>query len=191
MKKMQKGLVGFILILMVVSCTKKETTPPTAGETNSLLLAGAKGSSFNWKLTGIQGSEGGSTPEDIQQAFGISFPACELDNVFQFSYSTSQSYQQTEGATSCTPSTDPNTIESGTWAFTDDGKTLLIDGTVNVTSTQAQLPLEPYIGYMILSGQPLSVNTLTATSLVLSYSFIDSSGTTPETVVITLTFSKS
>jgi hypothetical protein len=53
----QKGLVALMVILVAFSCSKKETTPPTAGETNSLLLAGAKGSSFSWKITGIQGSE--------------------------------------------------------------------------------------------------------------------------------------
>lgn len=188
MKTIQKGLVVFIAILTVVSCTKKETTPPTAGETNSLLLAGAKGSSFSWKLTGMQGSVGGSAAADIQQLTGTSFPACELDNVFQFSFNSTQGYQQTEGATSCTTPDDPSTVESGSWAFTDDGKTLLIDGTVNITSAQAQLTNEPFIGYMILSGQLLTVNTITATSLVLSYSFVDSS--TSQTITILLTFSK-
>ena len=188
MKSIQKGLIGLMVILMVVSCSKKETTPPTAGETNSLLLAGAKGSTFNWRLTLMQGSVSGGAPADIQQLTGITFPACELDNIFQFTYNSSQSFQQTEGASSCTTG-DPSSIESGSWAFTDDGKTLLIDGTVNITQTQAQLTAEPFLSYMILSGQLLSVKTITSSSLVLSYNFIDSS--TSQTVTITLTFSKS
>jgi hypothetical protein len=111
-----------------------------------------------------------------------------LDNVFQFTYSSAQSFQQTEGASSCA-SSDPSTIETGSWAFTDDGKTLLIDGTVNVTSTQAQSTSEPFIGFMILSGQLLTVKTLTSSSMVLSYSFVES--TTSQTITIILTFSKS
>lgn len=187
MKNVQKGLFVFVAILIIASCSKKETTPPTAGETNSLLLAGAKGSSFSWKLTGMQGSVAGGTAADIQTLTGSTFPACELDNVFQFSFNSAQSFTQTEGASSCT-SGDPSTIETGSWAFTDDGKTLLIDGTVSVTSTQAQLAAEPFIGFMILSGQLLNVNSITSTSLVLSYSFVET--TSSQTITIILTFAK-
>jgi hypothetical protein len=187
MKNIHKGLVGFIVILMVVSCSKKETTPPTAGETNSALLAGAKGSSFNWKLTQMQGSVNGGVAQDMQQLLKATFPTCELDNIFQFSRDASQSFTQTEGSTSCTQG-DPNTIESGAWAFTDDGKTLLIDGKVSVTETQVELPEEPFIGFMILSGQLLKVNSITSTSLSLSYSYTSTSNAY---VTITLTFAKS
>ncbi len=188
MKIIQKSALVFIVIMIVVSCTKKETAPPTAGATNSVLLAGPKGSSISWKIASISLAVNGTTqtvvPATSSTSLGI--PACEVDNTFQFSYSSSQSYQQTEGATSCTAG-DPATIEKGSWAFTDDGKTLLIDGTVNITTTQVQLPAEPFLGFMILDGQSLTVTQLTATSLTLSYTYIDSNSATN---VVTLVFSK-
>ena len=176
-----------VVLLIITSCTKKETTPPTAGATNSVLLAGPKGSSISWKIASISQTVNGTTQTVVPASASTSgIPACEADNIFQFSYTSSQSYQQTEGATSCTAG-DPSTVEKGSWAFTDDGKTLLIDGTVNITVAQVQLQAEPFLGLMILDGQPLTVTQLTATSLTLSYSYIDSNSATN---VITLVFSK-
>jgi hypothetical protein len=192
MKSIQKSVGVFAIVLIIASCTKKETTPPTAGETNSLLLAGAKGASKSWAIASISQSENGGaaqtvTPATTSNPTGI--PACESDNVFQFSYNTGQSYQQTEGATSCT-SGDPSTIESGSWAFTDDGKTLLVDAIVNATSTQLQSTAEPFLGYMILEyGGPLSVVQITATTLTVSYSFVDNTVSPANTYLITLVFS--
>ena len=45
-----------------------------------------------------------------------SLDACDKDNIFTFS--TNFTYKQDEGATKCN-STDPQTIESGNWAFTN------------------------------------------------------------------------
>ncbi len=186
MKTIQKSGLVVVAMLIIASCTKKETTPPTAGATNSILLAGAKGASISWKIASISQAANGTTRTVVPATSSTSgIPGCEADNIFQFSYTT-QSYQQTEGATSCTPG-DPATVEKGSWAFTDDGKTLLIDGNVNITAAQVQLPAEPFLGFMILDGQSLTVSQLTAMSLTLSYSYIDSNSVTN---IITLVFSK-
>src|SRR5579872_5231711 len=97
MNTLQKGLAGFIAILFIVSCSKKDTTPPTGAETNATLLAGAKGGSKSWKITSLTQTVNGGTAQTITPSSGI--PACEADNVFVFSNNSTQSYQTTEGAT--------------------------------------------------------------------------------------------
>jgi hypothetical protein len=44
-------------------------------------------------------------------------PTCRLDNIFAFT--APNQYLQNEGATKCT-TTAPNTVETGTWALTDN-----------------------------------------------------------------------
>jgi len=192
MNAIRKSIILFAIVLIIASCTKKETSPPTVGESNSLLLAGTKGASKSWKIASISQSENGGTPQSVTPATSTNptgIPICEADNIFMFSYNTAQGYQQTEGATTCT-SGDPSTIESGSWAFTDDGKTLLIDSFVNATTAQLQSASEPFLGYMILIyGAPLNVVQITATSLTVSYSFVDTSVSPSNTYVITLVFS--
>jgi hypothetical protein len=186
MKTTQKGLIGFIAIMVIVSCSKKETTPPTGAETNATLLAGANGGSKSWKITSISQSANGST-QTLTAASG-NIPACEADNIFQFSNNATQSYQTTDGATQCTTG-DPATLESGSWAFTTDGKTLLIDATVYVTSTQATA--EPLVGFFVLSqGVPLTVSQISDSSMTINYTYTDTS-TTPSTVyTFTIIFTK-
>ncbi len=187
MKSIQKSLLVFLAVIVITSCTKKETTPPTVGETNSLLLAGTKGASKTWKIISISQSINGGAAQTATPSTGI--PACEADNTFLFSYNTSQSYAQAEGASSCT-SGDPTTVESGNWAFTDDGKTLLVDALVNATNTQLQSTSEPFLGYMILEyAGSLTVTQITATSLTVTYSFVDNTVSPASTYAITLVFS--
>ncbi len=182
MKSILTNAIVFAVILLIASCTKTETTP-SAAETNGTLLAGAKGASKSWSLVSITQSVNGGT---AQSATGI--PACETDNIFQFFNNTSQSYTQTEGATVCTTG-DPATLETGSWALTDDGKSLLIDASVNVTSTQVNS--EQFLIYYILSqGEPLTVSQLTATSLTLTYTVIDTSVSPSNTYLITIGFTK-
>ena len=192
MKSIQKTLI-VVSALLIVSCTKKETTPPSAAEVNAGLLAGTKGSSKKWKLTSISESINGGAAQTVTATSGI--PACESDNVFQFSNNSAQSYIQTEGATACNVGgTDPSTIESGSWAFTDDGKSLLIDAITFPTSTQFQneSPSDGYfLYYFILAiGKPLTVTQLTSSSLKVTYSgtYVDNSNVT-NTYVDTLVFS--
>jgi hypothetical protein len=176
-----------LLFFAIVSCTKKETTPPTAGEVNSGLLAGTKGSAKKWKLTSISESYNGGALQTVTASSGI--PTCESDNIFQFSYNSAQSYTQTEGSTTCNygGGSDPNTIESGSWAFTDDGKSLLIDATYFPTSTQFQNESPPngyFLYYFILAiGKPLTVVQLTSSTLKVTYSGTDGSNTWVDTLV--------
>src|SRR5581483_8568338 len=109
MKKVLNSVLLFVSLAIIISCSKKDT-PPSAGETNGVLLAGAKGSSKSWSLTSISEKVDAGATQTVTSTNGI--PACENDNVFNFSHSTAQSYQQSEGASTCT-SGDVATIESG------------------------------------------------------------------------------
>src|SRR5258706_6842680 len=183
MKTIQKGLLVFVAILVVVSCTKKETTPPTAGETNGTLLAGAKGASKSWSLTSATVSVNGGSAQAISD-----IPACESDNVFVFSNNSTQDYSETEGATLC-QSTDPQTIEKGSWAFTSDGKSLLIDATYYPVLAQFQaendLPL-----FILSHGEPLTVAQITDSSFTITYSYQDTSTSPATKYSFTVIFTK-
>ena len=66
MKKIQTGVLVFVVILLIASCTKTETSPPSAAETNAILLAGAKGGSGkNWTLSVATGSLNGGTAGNL------------------------------------------------------------------------------------------------------------------------------
>lgn len=183
--KTVSGSLSIIMVLIIASCSKEKASP-TLADSNGVLLAGAKGSSKSWKLASISESVNGGTAQSVTPSSGI--PACEADNIFMFSNNAAQSYSDTEGATSCTPG-DPSTIESGSWAFTADGKSLVIDGSVNVTSAQFQSTAEPFLGYFILAeGQPLAVSQLTATNLAVSYTYVDTSVSPSNSYFITLAF---
>jgi len=184
MKTVSTGL-SILIILVIASCSKEKASPSLA-DSNGVLLAGAKGASKSWKLASISESVNGGTAQTVTPSTGI--PACEADNIFQFSNNATQSYSDTEGATSCTAG-DPATIESGSWAFTADGKNLVIDGNVFVTAAQFQSSAEPFLGYFILAeGQPLSVSQLTATALSVSYVYVDNSVSPANNYFVTLAF---
>lgn len=180
MKKALNYFLLFVSLAIIVSCSKKDS-PPSAGEANGALLAGAKGSSKSWNLTSISESVDGGAAQIVTSTSGI--PSCESDNVFVFSHTTTQSYQQTEGPTTCTTG-DPTTIESGSWAFSEDGKTLFVEATIYPTATQFQNegPSNGYfLYYFILSvGKPWTVTQITANSLTVTYSgtFTDSNNAT-------------
>lgn len=174
-------LMAAVPMVVLLSCSKSSTTPPSAAETNAVLLAGAKGGNKSWNLTSATVSVNGGVAQAV-----TNIPACESDNVFTFSNNATQEYNEAEGATSCA-SGDPSTIEKGSWAFTDDGKTLLIDATYYPTSTQftneQDLPL-----FILTQGEPLTVSAITASSFTLIYSYTDSSTST--TYAFTITFTK-
>ncbi len=179
MKRTLNSFLVFVSLAIIISCSKKDP-PPSAGEANGALLAGAKGSSKSWNLTSISESVDGGAAQTVTSTSGI--PACESDNVFIFSHTTTQSYQQTEGAATCTNG-DPSTIESGSWAFSEDGKSLFIEATVYPTSTQFQNEDASgyFLYYFILSiGKPLTVTQITATGLTVTYpgTYTDSNNAT-------------
>src|SRR5437879_2171082 len=108
-----------VYVLLFTSCTKTENNP-SAAETNATLLAGPKGGNKTWNLTSATASINGGVAQPV-----TNFPSCELDNIFKFSNDALQSYLQTEGSTKCM-STDSTLVETGSWGFTNDGKSLLI-----------------------------------------------------------------
>ncbi len=150
MKKIQAGLLMFVVILLIASCTKTETTPPSGAETNAILLAGAKGASKSWTLSSATGSLNGGSAGALQLA------SCFQDNVYKFTNNSTQDYIDNEGATKCT-STDSTVVESGGWSFTDDGKNLVIDAT-------------PYSNNGLFGSLgPVSVSLITAKNLNVSF----------------------
>jgi len=181
MKIIKKGIVGVAVVLAIGSCSKSETTP--IAETNGTLLAGTKGASKSWSLTSATVSVNGATAQAVTD-----IPACESDNVFVFSNNATQDYTETEGSTSCA-STDPATVEKGSWAFTDDGKNLLIDGVYFPTSAQFQaeqdLPL-----FILSQGEPLTVKQITASSFTVTYSYQDTSTSPATSYFFTVSFTK-
>jgi len=176
------SLILFSSVVLITSCSKTETAT-SAAETNAVLLAGTKGGSKSWHLASVSAVINGGASQPLNN-----IPACELDNIFLFSNNATQGYTETEGPTLCT-STDPSTLELGSWAFTDDGKSLLIDATVSATSDQFNA--EQDLPFFILSqGEPLTVSQLTATTLVLTYPYTDTSNTPSTNYVFTITFTK-
>jgi hypothetical protein len=113
----------FLLVAMgsilTFSC-KKSDPAPLGAQVNAKFLAGEKGSSKKWKLIQLDydyGSNGKGT---------FSLDACTSNNIYTFSNNDSQDYAATEGASKCGTNA-PDTIESGTWAFTLDGLTLNVE----------------------------------------------------------------
>ena len=166
MKEIRMLLLLVALVGVIDSCTKTETKNVTSAATaNGILLAGTTGQSKSWKLSSISQSKNGGA--NIP-ASGI--PTCESDNVYKFSNNSTQSYEATEN-TVCTTG-DPTTVETGTWAFTDDGKTLLIEGSTNVTDTEIQSTDHDILFYLVLTQWgPLSVTQISDSSVTLTYSF--------------------
>ncbi|HEV8515956.1 MAG TPA: hypothetical protein VGQ59_21900 [Cyclobacteriaceae bacterium] len=180
MKEIRMILLLVAMVGVIDSCTKTETkTVTSAATTNGIFLAGAAGQSKSWTLASITQSKNGGTA-----VAGTGIPTCESDNIFKFSNSSLQSYQSSEGNSTCT-STDPATIESGNWAFTDDGKTLLIEGTINVTSDEV-FGTDHDIMYFLLFTYfgPLNVVKISDTSLTLTYTYTSGTDTYLMTIVL-------
>ncbi len=97
------SLLGLSVLLAVSSCKdKNEEAIPL---TKSQLLSGA-----TWRLTGVSVSQLGVTIDLFQQ-----LSSCDKDNLTL--YKTGGAFEVNEGATKCS-STDPQIVESGTWALT-------------------------------------------------------------------------
>jgi hypothetical protein len=126
-------------VLFFFSCSKKSDPAPSRDQ----LLSTAKG----WKIT-----DASVTVANVTQSIMSSIPACSLDNIIYFK--STGAYLEDEGATKCT-STDPQTVESGTWKFNTD-KTV-----ITVISSDPNNP----------GTVTLTVVSLTATTLVVKESF--------------------
>ncbi len=158
------------LVLFLSSCGEDEPEP-LQSEVQAALLAGESGSSKSWKITTLS-LKVGTDPEE-----SFNFEPCFLDNIYTFKNNPAQDYEATEGATKC-DSIDPNIIEAGTWAFTTDGKMIIVLPD-NLTDSYGIL-------FTILT-YPATVVELTETSLKMRMNILDDG----EIVVYNLTFVKS
>jgi hypothetical protein len=156
MKLISASVLSLVVVLLVLSCSKD--SKPSAAETNAVTLAGAKGSSKVWMISTLSLSTNGAAAQDLTSTSN----SCFLDNTYTFTNNATQDYEYDEGASKCN-SSDSYIIEKGSWAFTDDGKTLLVDGT-------------PYSSaYFLLSiGKPLSILNLTSASFTATFTYLDS-----------------
>lgn len=103
-----------------MSCSKSDPKPLGA-QTNAVFLAGDKGKSKSWKLREFGYQAPGATTLTTQTLQG-----CFMDNLYTFTNNDAQAYASTEGTSKCFTS-DPDAVESGTWAFTLDGLVLNIE----------------------------------------------------------------
>jgi len=104
---------------LIFSC-KKSDPAPLGAQVNAKFLAGEPGKSKSWKLREL------NVQKNSDPAITATLQGCFLDNLFTFTNNDSQDYAATEGTSKCYPS-DPDGIESGTWAFTLDGLTLNVE----------------------------------------------------------------
>ena len=108
---------NYLLMLMAASafiftsCNNDEDEPkPTRTE----LLTNK-----NWKISAQSETSNGSAPTDTY----ANISSCNKDDLFIFG--TDGKFTWDEGATKCDPS-DPQTVETGTWAFTNEESKIVL-----------------------------------------------------------------
>ena len=161
-----KTRLFFPILLVVLMGCKDDDPKPTAAEQQGNLLAGKKGESKTWILTSF-----------VIDGTDVFDGLCEYDNEYTFFNTAAQSFEGTEGEEECTFWDDINEdgivdagevfsfgedIETGVWAFTLDGKTLIISSS-DTQSEFAIFSLFTEIG----SPLPASIIKLTDTELSL------------------------
>lgn len=161
-----KATLFFPVLLFVLLGCKEDDPKPTPAEQQGVLLAGKTGASKTWILTQFE-IDGSDVFEGL----------CEYDNEYTFFNTAAQSFEGTEGEDECTlwddidgdGIVDPDEvfsygqdIESGAWAFTIDGKTLIISSS-EIQSDFAVFSRFTEIG----SPFPGTVTKLTETDLTL------------------------
>ena len=159
-----------IAILFVTGCNKDED--PVAAEKNAKLLAGSKNKSKTWVLTSLTEKVNTDPVEDLN------FGACFFDNEYTFNNNSNQEFDTIEGLTSCNVD-DPELIEEGNWAFSLDGKTLIVSSD-NVYSNQS------LFSYFVGSAFPFPAEVVTLTSTQLELRMVLEIGI--DTVIYTFEF---
>jgi hypothetical protein len=153
MKKIQVSLLAAAVVALLFSCSKEST--PSAAETNSVLLAGAKGGTKSWKIDSLLFSKNGAAKQ-LAGLYG-----CQLDDVYKFSNNDHQDFEHNEGLSKCA-STDSTLVENVSWALTSNGKNIefgleifsqnyiltnLGPGTINsLTDKHMELMFTQYLG---------------------------------------------
>jgi Lipocalin-like domain len=80
-----------------------------------------------WRITSIVSKTDNNPTVDEFAGYG----ACEKDNIL--TYATNKVFTEDEGATKCV-STDPQTVSSGSWTFTNnDTELTVVEGTSSTT----------------------------------------------------------
>ena len=115
MERMKSIIKSVLLVsaLVFTGCGEDEPDPKVIK--NTKLLAGNKGDSKSWVITSFVIKDGGSSTDIFDE-----MDVCITDNIFTFSNSANQEFEQTEGSTKCLVD-DPSVIESGTWYLTTNG----------------------------------------------------------------------
>ncbi len=173
MRTFQVLLLMGVLGLMILACSKDKTVTPVA-DANGAFLAGAKGSSKTWKITSVTYTINAGSPNSL------TLDPCVLDNLYTFTNNSMQDFTQTEGSVKCI-SSDSTVVESGNWAFTNDGKNIVVEG-----QWYDDLNQETVFQYIFTAFGEANVTQLTATTFVISYSFTNSNGK----YIVTTTFTK-
>ncbi len=114
--------MGLIALLTFTGCQKDDPPPPTKTELISR----------DWKVTAMTAV----FPAPIGTVDILSqLDACEKDNIIKIK--ADGTYTVDEGATKCDP-TDPQTVETGNWAFTsNETKLTILDDTWDIVSLSA------------------------------------------------------
>lgn len=151
---MKSKLFPLLVLVILIGCKEDDPTP-TGAEKQGVLLAGNKGQSKVWILTDYEIDN-----------FTIDAFDCFEENEYTFFNNASQDFEGDEGDVRCTDSDSgellPQSIESGRWAFTVDGKIVIISSEV-VNSPVAIFSYFTDFG----SPFPAEVVTLTSTDLVI------------------------
>lgn len=151
---MKINVLLFICLGFLFACQEDEPKPTNA-EKQAVLLAGKKGESKKWLVSGyrVDGQE--------VEAFG-----CLEDNEYTFFNNALQTFEGDEGDDRCldgqTEQPLPQEIESGNWAFTIDGSIVII------SSASTQSPVAIFSAFTELGNPfPMEIVSLTKTELVI------------------------
>lgn len=170
MKRLFYATPLLLAALTLLSSCGKDDPEPLMAEVQGALLAGPRGASKSWKLTGAT-FKFNSEPTITEE-----LDECQLDDVFTFSNNSEQSYQLRGGALKCSQY-DDDLLEDGTWAFTVDGTMVII-----LSSTISNGGLFNYNNLPF----PCEVLTLTDSSMILEMEFMDGI----DVIQFTFTFTK-
>jgi hypothetical protein len=157
-RKLSYAVVTFILSsILVIACSEDEPSVSIV-EKQKTLLAGKTNESKKWKLvSGVAISSGVTPTESV-----LSYNSCFLDNEYIFFNNANQTYDNTEGNTKCA-GLAPTVIESGFWAFSENGEKLLI-------SANDLFNLDESL-FGKFGSPPASVITLTDDQLIIAYNY--------------------